>query len=120
MTLFVHFMFAGVLSFTVYTLQIIPQTVNVGDQLRWWLCIVPTFPVTHAILFTQIGSELIEFRKTADEPELPSETWAFYNLLGDAVILIIHFFFGIIVLILIETDLFACLRRATCRKLPDK
>ena len=31
MTLFLHFLFAGVLGLTVYTLQLIPQTASVGD-----------------------------------------------------------------------------------------
>lgn len=30
-TLTIHFLFAGVMSVTVYTLQIIPQTANAGD-----------------------------------------------------------------------------------------
>ena len=81
---------------------------------------VPSFPVTHAILFTQIGDGLNDFRAAADEPLLPSETWAFYNLLGDALALIAHCVVGILALVLIEADLFACLTRMTVRTIPGK
>lgn len=39
---------------------------------------------------------------------------------GDALLLIAHFFFGTFVLILIEMDLFKCLKGCTLRKIPKK
>ena len=120
MTLFVHFMFAGVLGLSVYTLQIIPQTADAGDQLRWWFCLVPTFPVTHAILYSTLGEILDQAREVQGKPGLPPDRWAFYNLGGDATAMVIHFFFGILVITLIETDVFACLRRFTLRTIPQR
>ena len=120
MTLFLHFLFAGVLGLTVYTLQIIPQTADVGDQLRWWLCLVPSFPVTHAILFASLGEVLSQLREAMDATPIPSGTWDFYNLTGDALALVAHFFFGIFVLTLIETDLFSFLKRCTVRRIPAR
>ena len=55
-----------------------------------------------------------------DAEPLPSGTWDFYNLGGDAAALVAHFFFGIFVLTLIETDLFSFLKRFTCRAIPPR
>ena len=41
-------------------------------------------------------------------------------MLGDAVALVAHCVVGLLALALIETDVFACLRRFTFRKLPEK
>jgi len=121
MTLFLHFCFGGVLSVTVITLQLIPQTCDTGDKLRWWFCLVPSFPVTHAILWGALGETLIQVRALIPEAKpIPSDNWAFENLGGDAVALIIHFFVGVIVLAVIETDIFACLRKLSFRTIPAR
>ena len=40
LTLFLHFVFAGILGITCYTLQIVPSTADTGDSLRWWFCLI--------------------------------------------------------------------------------
>ena len=54
-TLFLHFMFGALGTAIVFSLQQIPMTMSVGDDLRWILCIVPSFCVTHGILWSSSG-----------------------------------------------------------------
>jgi len=110
-TLFLHFVSGGLLVIVVYVLQYIPVTMFVGDPLRWTFCIFPSFCVTHGILFSASGALLLDSRveDTTDEGviiprKIPPEIWAWYNLKGDAVILVCHFFFWIFILTLIELE----------------
>ena len=50
--------------------------------------------------------------------ELPADLWDWYNLKGDSAALIAHFVVGIIIIFLIECDLFACLGKITFREIP--
>lgn len=94
-----------------------------GDILRWVFCVVPSFCVTHGLVFSSTGKALVDTRKSSPGtgmPEIPSDIWAWFNLKGDAAALIAHFFFGLVVIFLIECDLFACCGRLTCRALPPE
>ena len=94
-----------------------------GDILRWVFCIVPSFPVTHGIVFSASGSMLVKTRSEqpgTGRPEIPSDLWAWFNMKGDAAALIAHFVLGIIIIILIECDLFACCAKVTCRSVPPE
>ena len=51
LTLFLHFISGGLLAVIVYIMQILPATMQWGDCLRFICCIVPSFCVTHGILF---------------------------------------------------------------------
>ena len=48
------------------------------------------------------------------------DLWDWWNLLGDAVLLGAHFFVGILLIIFIELDLFACLRKISFRSIPPE
>ena len=115
-TLFIHFVSGGLLVIVVFVLQYIPKTMPVGDALRWACCIFPSFCVTHGILFSSSGSLLVTSRsidQTNDDPpiiiprKIPSEVWAWYNLKGDACILVAHCVFALILLTLIELEVYA-------------
>ena len=117
MTLFLHFISGGLFVVLVYVLQYIPASMHVGDPLRWVCCIFPPFCVTHGILFSASGTLLISSRveDTTDEGviiprKIPSEIWAWYNLKGDAVILVCHFFLGILLLMLVELEIWQYFR----------
>ena len=82
-----------------------------GDALRWVFCIFPSFCVTHGILFSASGSLIVGSRATLTTDtgiiiprRIPAEIWDWYNLKGDAAILLLHFFVGIILLALIEME----------------
>ena len=63
-TLFLHFIAGGIMAITVYTLEVIPQTQQVGDILRWVFCIIPSYCVTHGIVFSASGSMLVKARES--------------------------------------------------------
>lgn len=111
MTLFLHFVTGGLLAIVVFSLQQIPITMPWGDRLRWVCTIFPTFCVTNGILFSASGVLILDARSedtTADgvviKNFIPENIWAWENLKGDAVILIIHFVLGITILALIELE----------------
>ena len=95
----------------VFALQQIPITMPWGDGLRWALTLFPSFCVTNGILFSSSGILILDARIN-DESESgvvikskwPEEIWSWYNLKGDAVMLIVHFFICSTILILIELD----------------
>lgn len=79
--------------------------------MRWACTIFPTFCVAHGILFSASGTLIVQSRAelTTDDGQIiprriPSEIWAWYNLKGDCMILVAHFFFGVIMLALIELE----------------
>ena len=122
-TLFLHFIAGGIMSLTVYTLQLIPETQQVGDILRWVFCAIPSYCVTHGIVFSASGSMLVKARASQADGtggELPADLWDWYNLKGDSAALIAHFVVGIIIIFLIECDLFACLGKITFREIPPE
>ena len=61
-TLILHFIFGGLLTVIVYVLQVIPDTMQWGDCLRFIGCIVPSFCVTHGILFASSGYLIYQSR----------------------------------------------------------
>lgn len=63
-TLFLHFIAGGIMAITVYTLELIPQTQQVGDILRWVFCCIPSYCVTHGIVFSASGSMLVKARES--------------------------------------------------------
>ena len=99
------------MSIVVYVMQLMAKTMKAGDALRWVCTIFPSYCVTHGILFSASGTLLVESRAedTTDDGQviprkIPAEIWAWYNLKGDCVILVIHFFFGVLLLALIELE----------------
>lgn len=94
-----------------------------GDILRWVFCAIPSFCVTHGLVFSSTGQILVDTRKNSEgtgRDEIPSEIWAWFNLKGDAAALIAHFFIGLTIIFLIECDVFACLSKVSCSKMPDE
>ena len=110
------------MSLTVYTLQLIPATQEVGDILRWVFCAIPSFCVTHGLVFSSTGKILVDARKNSTDgtgrPTIPEDIWAWFNLKGDAAALIAHFVIGLLIIFLIECDIFSCLSKITCRSVP--
>lgn len=65
-TLFIHFLFGAVGSSLVYTLQQTPSMMNTADHLRWVFTIVPSYCVTHGILWSASGTIIRKTRLDAD------------------------------------------------------
>ena len=51
---------------------------------------------------------------------IPEDLWAWFNLKGDVVALCLHFVIGVIIIFLIECDIFACLGKITFREIPPE
>ena len=125
MTLFIHFVGGGLLVVVVFVLQYISVTMKYGDALRWVCTLIPSFCVTNSIIFSASGTLLVDQRvqDTSDGApviprQIPEEIWAWYNLKGNAAILVLHFIFGLLVLTLIELEVyqyFAWCPRLGCR-----
>jgi ATP-binding cassette, subfamily A (ABC1), member 3 len=58
-TLFLHFAVTGVLAPLIFIFQANPTTFIIGDQLRWWCCIVPSYPLVNGILWAAAGERII-------------------------------------------------------------
>lgn len=113
-TLFLHFITGGLGCIVVFCLQYIPVTMPVGDALRWVCTVFPTFCVTHGILFSSSSTLLVDSRLedvtddgTIIPRKIPPEIWAWYNLKGDCMILLLHFVFGLAMLTLIELEVYS-------------
>jgi len=127
-TLFLHFLAGGAFTAVIYVLQLLPITANLGDTLRYFGLIFPSFCVTHAFILSKDLPTLVKTRAGAisDQPDLdlmewPDDEWAWFNLKADLVALIVHFCFGLIVLGIIESPLFdACKDCACCDKATDR
>lgn len=61
-TLFLHFIAAGLGVSVVFTLQQIPEMMLWGDALRWTFTLVPSFCVTHGLLWSASGNLIRENR----------------------------------------------------------
>ena len=110
-TLFIHFIAGALGTAIVFTMQQIPEMMEWGDALRWVFCVVPSFCVTHSIIWSSSGDLVRNTRIDATTSDgipiprqLPEPLWAWYNLKGDAIVLVAHFVLGIITLWLIEME----------------
>jgi ATP-binding cassette, subfamily A (ABC1), member 3 len=121
LTLLLHFLVCVILSTTVYFLQLVPETFLIGDKLRWWFCIIPTYCMMNAILWSSSGDKIIEARQTNIEeyPQLPTNLWAIENLGGDVLMMILHFFVDSGILALIEMNAFAPIKRWLTKTAPE-
>ena len=84
-----------------------------GNILRWTLTIFPTFCVTHGILMSASGKLLVDAtsqKETQDgqiiPQKIPADIWAWYNLKGDCMILLLHCILGLFKLTLIELEVY--------------
>ena len=78
--------------------------------------------MTHGLVFSSTGSILVETRKNSPDgtgrPTIPEDVWAWFNLKGDAAALVGHFVIGLLIIFLIECDVFSCLGKISCRSVP--
>lgn len=112
-TLFLNFFVCAVMGVVVFFLQLVPTTQKLGTILRWSFCILPNYCLINGILWSSSGFLII-----AVEPKYSSNLWAFSNLGGDATILLIHFVFDTLILVLIEAGYLDCVKGYSFRKVP--
>lgn len=76
---------------------------------------MPSYCVTHGIIFSSSSSLIVQA-----QPDFNTDLWAWTNLKGDAACLVAHFFFGILFLTIVETDVFSCLAKITVWPIPTQ
>lgn len=120
-TLFVTYLVCCLMSIIVFVLQFIPKTFTVGGILRWALCIFPSYCVVNGILWSSSGEVSLQVRQ--QDPtlrQLDPNLWGITNLGGDAMMLIFHFVFDTLFLVLIELEAFKCFRGLSVFAPPPK
>jgi len=106
-TIFLHFVFAGIGSIVVFILKIIDSTKEVGDILGWVFKIVPSFCLTDTIMFDSSKARLFLIR-----PSLKKDSDFDITLLGGNILFLCgHFVVWMFVLLLIENGVFNCFGR---------
>jgi len=123
MTFFVHMLVSGVGSTTVFFLRSIPQTALLGDKLRWWFTLIPTYCVTESIVWSSSAALIIDVRNKKPQPGIPpvdEDLWALSNLTGNCLVLLAHFFGGLLILTIIETGVFDCIGNISFASLPEQ
>lgn len=67
----------------------------------------------NAIIWSSQGQKIIDVRETNTYKysQLPTELWAFENLGGDVVMMLLHFFIDSGILALIEANAFSPIKR---------
>lgn len=101
-TIFLHFVIAGIGAIVVFILKIIKSTQEVGDALSWVFKIIPSYCLTETIMYDSAKTRLFLVR-----PELKKDTdWDLYLAGGNVLVMCLHFIFWILVMIAIENGAF--------------
>lgn len=100
-TIFLHFAFAGIGSIVTMIMRIILTTSDIGDRLHWALKIIPSFCLTYPIMFQSTKQRLFTNR-----PELIKDDLSIDLIGGDIALMVVHFGFWSLMLLLIEMGAF--------------
>ena len=106
-TIFMHFVFAGIGAIVVFILRVIDSTYDAGDALWWVFKIIPSFCLTNPIMYASTKATLVVAR-----PSLIKDSDFDISLIGgDILIMMMHFVLWSFVLLLIEAGAFKCFGR---------
>ena len=61
-TIFFHFVLAGIGAICTYVLRIIEQTWDIGDRMHWWMKVVPSFCLTNPVMYMSTKDRLFAVR----------------------------------------------------------
>jgi ATP-binding cassette subfamily A (ABC1) protein 3 len=102
-TIFIHFVFAGIGPLVTVILRLIDSTKNVGDILTWVFKVIPTYCLTEAIIYDTSKTRFFLVR-----PELKKDSDYDVTLIGgNILVLMIHCSLWLFVLLLIEAGAFS-------------
>lgn len=105
-TIFLHFVFGGIGPILTFVMRTISSTKFGGDKLDWVLKMVPSFCLTDVVAFQAGKDDFLWIR-----PDLRKSSDYHITLNGgNLMFLSIHFIFWTIILFLIETSFFSCIR----------
>ena len=127
-TLFLHFMVGGILPLVLYFLQIIPSTASLGDSMRYWFTFIPTFCVGQGIVWSATYESLVVIRNASiaqpkydkyDLQPIDEHIYSIDNLGFNYMMMLICAIVYMLLLILIEADIFQCCSKFSCKSLPE-
>lgn len=103
-TIFMHFVIAGLGAIIASILRLVSSTQKVGDALVWVFKLVPSYPLTNSIMYHATKDTLKMLRK-----DYNYEDGDVQAIGGDILVSCLHAIVWTIVLILIETRALRCL-----------
>ena len=121
-TMFLHILTVGILTTTIYTLRLVPVTMDTGDKMHEWFRVIPTYMLGSSIYCDTQCQGLSDARKSplAEGDPLEPEVWAMSNLSMDVIMMFVHMAVWSIFILLIEIGLFRCLRARPNVKVLDE
>ena len=123
MTLFVHFLVGGIMPIVLFVLQNIPSTADLGDSMRWWFTPIPTFCVGEGIVFSSTVTLMDISRRGLiaagfDVNTINTDVYAVTNLTGNYIIMIVTSIVFVLLLIVIEADIFQKCSKFSIKSVP--
>lgn len=124
MTLFVHFLVGGIMPIVIFVLQNIPSTADLGDSMRWWFTPIPTFCVGEGIVFSSTVT-LMDISRNGliaagfDVSPVDTNVYALTNLTGNYLIMISTAIIFVLLLIVIEADIFQKCSKFSVKSVPS-
>jgi len=101
-TIFLHFVLAGIGAITTFILRMITTTQVIGDRMHWWMKFVPSFCLTNPIMYMSSKDKLFKAR-----PDLVVPSNMDISLVGGELYAMIGHFVGwTLLLLLIESGQF--------------
>ncbi|CDW85159.1 abc transporter family protein [Stylonychia lemnae] len=117
LTIFVHFVIAGIGGIIAGALRIIEDAYDIGDKLVWAFKIIPSYCLTDSIAYQSLKPQLFQLR-----PNLIKDDLDFEAVGGDIAIMLVHAGLWTILLILSEAGAFnfilRCFERIQRRNVP--
>ena len=85
----------------IFIVLLIPGSASVGDDLKWWLKLIPTYSISNTIIYdsskTSFNSTRTLYQNIGyDVKNITLEGFDFENIGGDMFILGMHFIVGIL------------------------
>lgn len=101
-TIFAHFVIAGIGAIVIFILELIESTRKYADVLKWVLRVMPSYNLTYTIMY-DAGRDSLKFVR----PEIAKlDDWDLDFNGGNVLVIMLHFGFWIIVLFFIEFGAF--------------
>jgi len=104
----------------IFIVLLIPGSASVGDDLKWWLKLIPTYSISNTIIYdsskTSFNSTRTLYQNIGyDVKNITLEGFDFENIGGDMFILGMHFIVGILGIFILEMGLLNLLARCSFR-----
>lgn len=119
-----HFLLGGIMPIVIFVLQNIPSTADLGDSMRWWFTPIPTFCIGEGIIFSSTVTLLNISRNGLiaagfDVNTVNTNVYALTNLSGNYIIMLVTAVVCVLLLCVIEADIFQNCSKFSVQKVPE-